>query len=555
MARTALVSALTLVSRILGFVREMVMGAIFGDASAVSDAFFTAWRVPNLFRRLFGEGALSTSLQAAVTEADAEEGNAGGRALFLKTVSLTAWILLGVSAGAMVLVWLMPDAMPVTGWPWLGADPGPVRDLTVRLLPFVVLVCLAALCGGALQVRGHYAAPNLAPSVSNVVWIGALVWVGYAFGWAESGDGAREAVFGTQWTMARWLAWGVLAGGVLQLLIHLPPLLRFGLLPSRKERAAAPPALEPLEETGRSRTAWSVLRASAPLAFGAAIYQINVMIDGLMAEGLLPDGGPTVLYYANRIQQFPLALVAISATNAVFPSLKALGHTGRLGELRRLHDRSQLGIVFLALPAAVGLFVLSEPIAAVLFQRGNFGVEGVARMSATLEMLAIALVPAGAAALMVRAYYARNDFVTPVRISSVMMVANVALNALFVRVIGMDADGLALATAITSWGNLVWLRAGLRRRLGLPAPESGAPSRLARVGLASIVSGAAALALHAGVVRATGIDDAQSSRSILALAVGALGGLAAYLAMAKVLAIPEWADFRERVVRRFGSPR
>ena len=154
--RTALVSALTLLSRLLGFVREIVMAAVFGDSSAVSDAFFTAWRVPNLFRRLFGEGALSTSLQAGITEADAEGGDEAGRSLFLRTVLLMVGVLLVVSSLSMLAVFHMPDRMPGLGWAWLGADPEPVRDLAVRLMPYVVLVCVAALCGGALYVRGQF---------------------------------------------------------------------------------------------------------------------------------------------------------------------------------------------------------------------------------------------------------------------------------------------------------------------------------------------------------------------------------------------------------------
>ena len=553
-ARTFLVAGLTFVSRILGFVREMVMAALFGDKSAVADAFFTAFRVPNLFRRLFGEGALSTSLQAAITEADAEEGNAAGRGLFLRTISLTAWILLGVSALSMLLVSLLPDAMPGTGWPWLGADPAPVRDLTVRLMPFVFLVCLAALCGGALHVRGHYAVPNLAPSVANLIWIATLVSVGFAFGWAGRGEGAPAGIFQTQWDMARWLAWGVLFGGAVQLLLHIPPLVRHGLLP-RRGRGAVAPTLAPAREaaggtTGRHRTAWGVLWSSAPLAVGAAVYQINVMIDGLMAEGLLEDGGPTVLYYANRIQQFPLALVAISAVNAVFPKLKALGHTDRLGEMRELHDRSQLGVAFLSIPAAVGLLALSGPLAAVLFERGNFGPAGVDRMALALDMLALALVPAGAAALMARAYYARGDFRTPVRISCVLLVGNVGLNVLFVRGARMDAEGLALATAITTWGNLLWLRLGLARRLGLPASTLRAWSRLLRVGLAALACGVAAAAAHWMATSGIGLEGDAGRRSGFALLAATTTGAGTFLLLARWLRIPEWIEFRERVRRR-----
>ncbi|MEQ1892788.1 MAG: lipid II flippase MurJ, partial [Planctomycetota bacterium] len=166
-ARTVLVAGLTLLSRLLGFAREALMAAVFGSHSVISDAFITAWRVPNLFRRLLGEGALSTSLQAAMTKADIERGDVAGRALFHATLRLMAKLLLVLTVVLMVGVHFLPDRMPITGWAWLGADPEPVRDLTVRVLPYVLLVCLAAVCGGALAVRGHFAWPNFAPTVMN----------------------------------------------------------------------------------------------------------------------------------------------------------------------------------------------------------------------------------------------------------------------------------------------------------------------------------------------------------------------------------------------------
>jgi putative peptidoglycan lipid II flippase len=255
--RTVLVSALTLLSRVLGFVRESLTAYVFGDGSAISDAFFTAWRVPNLFRRLLGEGALSTSLQAAITEEDATGDPEHGRRLFASTLRVASGILLVVSAVCMLLVAWLPDTMPFTGWHWMGADPGPVRDLTVRLFPFVLFVCVAALCGGALQVRGHFAAPNIAPTALNLVWIASLVGVGAAFGWAHSAEGPRDVVIARQWQMARWLSWGVLVGGVLQLAVHLPALARTGLL---RPRAGA------VHVVRSARSGWRVLFAAAPLA-------------------------------------------------------------------------------------------------------------------------------------------------------------------------------------------------------------------------------------------------------------------------------------------------
>jgi len=538
--RTALVSVLTLVSRLLGFLREILMASVFGDGSAVSDAFFTAWRVPNLFRRLFGEGALSTSLQAAITEVDAEEGNDAGRRLFLSTLRTATVLLLVVSLVSMLCIARLPDEMPLTGWAWMGADPGPVRDLAVRLVPYVLLVCLTALAGGALFVRGHYFVPNLAPAAMNLCWIGALLWMGWVFGFAESAQGSRDVVFARQWDMARVLAWGVLASGLVQLLLHLPPLLRFGLL-----RPPASPLARPGATRTQGRSGWAVIRDSAPLALGAAVYQINVMIDGLMAEGMLADGGPTALYYANRVQQFPFALIATAAIASVFPRMKAHGHLGEFVPLRRLYDRAQLGVLFLALPAAAGLLALAHPISVTLFQHGNYGAEGTRRVGEALAMLAIALVPAGAVGLLGRTYIALGDLRTPVRVSVWMMGLNVALNVLFVRGLGMDVGGLALATAVTSWGNLLVLSLVARKKLGFPAREGGRYAHVGLLVLAGIATGAAARIAWSVLG-----DLGDAPRLLVATAAGAL----AMAAVSHFLKLPEWDELRVRLGRRRNRP-
>jgi putative peptidoglycan lipid II flippase len=191
-ARTFLISSLTLASRLLGYGREFLAALLFGDASTVYDAFVTAWRVPNLFRRLLGEGAVATSLQTAMTEADGDRGEEAGRQLLWGTLRLALLLLVGVCAVLMGGALLMGDTMPLTGWRWLGDDPGPVRELLVRLTPFVVLVCLAGLVGGALAVRGRFVGASAGPAVMNVVVIAVLCGIGLAFGWTglDPADGA-----------------------------------------------------------------------------------------------------------------------------------------------------------------------------------------------------------------------------------------------------------------------------------------------------------------------------------------------------------------------------
>ena len=236
LARSALVAALTLLSRGLGFVREALMAAVFGDRSFVSDAFYTAWRVPNLFRRLLGEGALSTALQTAMTRLDVEAGDAAGRTLFQSTLRWLGGVLVVVTPLAMLVMLVLPDEAPLFGGAWLGPAPAVVRDLTARVLPYVPLVCVAAVCGGALAVRGHFAIPNLAPTLMNLVWIGALVAIGMRWNWGRDEGGALEA--DEQWTMARWLVLGLLLGGTVQLAVHWPPLARHGLLGRERDDGA-----------------------------------------------------------------------------------------------------------------------------------------------------------------------------------------------------------------------------------------------------------------------------------------------------------------------------
>jgi putative peptidoglycan lipid II flippase len=535
--RTAIVSLFTLASRLLGFVRETVAASIFGDASAVNDAFVTAWRVPNLFRSLLGEGAMSTSLQTALTREDGERGLVAGRRLFWALARVAGFSALALCAGVMLGAWFLPDTLPFSGWAWLGADPEPVRELVVRLMPFVVFVCLAAVVGGALQVRGHFASTALAPVLMNLWWITALFLVIGQFGFDQRAEPAAE--YARQMSIARELAWYVMIAGLILLGAQLPALRSRGFLGRGDETVAG-------EERRLLRArVWRVLREAAPLALGAAVYQVNVMIDGFMAEGLLPNGGPSVLYYATRVQQLPLSLVSAAATAAVFPALAALGHERRHGELRKLHDDTHLAIAFAALPAVLGLLVFAQPIMAVCFEHGSFGAEGTARGAAALRALALAILPAGAAGLVARTLYALGDFRTAVRISIGVVGLNVVLNFAFVLWLGMDADGLALSTAICAWLNLLLLLPALRRLVGPSGDPKRIGGRLARILLAS--GAAVGLAWLCWAFLGSACSMAVALLSCIALAA------VSYALFCQLLRVPEWQAVRSRM-RRSARP-
>lgn len=538
LGRTALVSGLTLASRIVGFLRESLAASMFGDRSPINDAFVTAWRVPNMFRALLGEGAISTSLQTALTKADAERGTEAGRHLFLAVARTLAWMLIALCAVGMLAVWLLPDTLPFTDLRWLGADPGPVRELTVRMLPFVIFVCLSAVASGALYVRGHFLAPSIAPVVMNCWWILALFLVAREFGWSRPPDASDAQEMTRQMGMMRWLAGFVLVAGALLVLVQVPALVRSGLLFGPRDS----------ERGGRVQgEVWAILRASAPLAIGAAVYQINAMISGFMAVAMLEEGGPTALYYATRLQQLPLSLVSIAATSAVFPAFTALGQVRAHAQLKRLHDDTHLAIAFVAIPATLGLFVLAEPVCAVCFEHGAFGAEGVERTAAALRWLTVAILPAGAVGLVARAYYALGDVKTPVKIAIATVCVNTLLNVAFVAWWGFDADGLALATAITTWANLLLLWPGLRSRFTVehdparPKEPSGAFARLAKM----LVAGGVAASVAWGTYRLLAPD--RDSASSLAIAIGA--SIATYAAAAHVMRLPEWRHVIGRLRR------
>ncbi|MBM3990035.1 MAG: murein biosynthesis integral membrane protein MurJ [Planctomycetes bacterium] len=533
--RTVLISFFTAVSRVFGYGREALTAALFGDTSAVYDAFVTAWRVPNLFRRLLGEGAVSASLVRAMTEEDHERGNDAGRALMSQTLRLAAWILFALTVLVMGAVSLLPDTMPMTGWRWLGDDAAAMRELTVQIAPYVIVICLAGLAGGALSVRGRFTAASVGPGVMNAIAIGTLVLIGWRFGWEglapDDGAAGRERHL----DMARWLSWGLLASGVAQLALLVPELRAAKLL----ERATPSPEV-------RAKAA-DVLKTSLPLALGAAVYQINVVVDSLMANNLLEVGGASTYYYANRIQQLPLALVATATTSAVFPAMQALAQTRSFGELRRLHEQAHLGIAFIALPASFGLFALATPVTSVLLEHGAFTERGVERTADAIAMLCIALVPGGAVALITRAYLALGDYRTPVKVAVAMLALNVLLNLAFVVGLDMDTGGLALGTAVVSWVNVAVLVPGLNRRLreregGEVAGLPDLGGRVLRIVVASAASGLAAFQIWSALAVERG--------SAVGLFVAIAAGITTYVIAAQLLGSPEWRSARERVAAR-----
>ena len=427
----AVVGGATLLSRILGFLRDLVVAFALG-AGLGSDAFFVAFRVPNLLRRLFGEGSLTMAFIPVFSRMRAESGN---REAFSLARSVQVWLVLILG----VLV-----ALGVLLAPWMTRliAPGFIGDsvlfeLTVRLVricfPYILFISSVALCMGILNGMGHFLTPALAPCVLNVTLIVAAL-----AGYWSGGD------------VAVAMSWGVLVGGVLQWVAQQ------WALRSRGFSWHGPWAWK---HQGVQR----VGRLMLPTVFGAAVYQINILLSTLLAS-FLPVGSVSYLYYADRLVQFPLGIFGIAVGTAALPSLARLAADKAMDDFRQALD-SALGLtVFIAFPSSAGLIALAGPIIQLLFERGAFAADAAASTSAALVAYGAGLPAIALVRPLVSAFYALEDTKTPVKIAFVCMVVNVGLGYALMQ--NMAHVGLALAVSISGWLNAGLLLFFLFRQIG-----------------------------------------------------------------------------------------
>ncbi len=505
----AVVGAATLLSRILGFLRDMVVARAFG-AGPLTDAFFVAFRLPNLLRRLVGEGALSSAFIPVFTEYLSTRP----RAETLRMLRAVSGAMIVVLAALTVLGILGAPAIVRVMAPGFFSDPTLGRltvGLTRLMFPYLFLVGLGALAMGILNARRRFLSPALAPAALNLAVIAAVFLVAPRL---------AQPVFG--------LGVGVLVGGLGQLLVQLPALVRQGVLVA--------PTLEPGHPAVRR-----CLRLMAPVVLGQSASQLNILVNTMIAS-FLGGGAVSYLYYADRLVEFPQGVFGIAIATAVLPTLsdhaarrdtEALGHTFSFA-LRLA--------AFIGLPAATGLFLLREPIVRVLYQRGQFGPTEAAGTAAAVGFYALGLVGWGGAKIGAQAFYALGDTRTPVKVA----IGSMALNSVLALAFAwpLRHAGLALASACSGTANaivLVWL---LHRRLGRR------PSAEARRGWLHIVVGSAVLAVVLGA--AMRMWPAPVGRWPEAAWLGAMigGSVAVYASLHAVLGSEEarlaWALLRRR---------
>ena len=456
----SVVSLWTLASRVTGLARELLIAATFG-ASALTDAFNVAFRIPNLLRRLFAEGAFSQAFVPVLAATRTQQGDAATRALIdhVATVLVAALLvtsLLGVLA-APLLVWAMAAGLRQTPQ---GFEVAVV--LTRWMFPYIGFMSLVALSAGILNTWRRYAVPAATPVLLNVAMIAAAAW-----GAPWLGQRGVEPIYA--------LAGGVMLGGVLQLGLQIPALARLGVLPRLRLRPAGLRA--GWQHPGTRR----ILALMAPALLGVGVAQVSLLINTQIASHLTP-GSVSWLTYADRLMEFPTALLGVALGVVLLPQLAAAQASGDGARYSELLDWGLRWVVLLAVPSAVGLLTLAEPLVAVLYHYGAFGVADVRKTAMALMGYGAGLLGLVAIKVLAPGYYARQDIRTPVRIAIVVLVCTQAFNALLVP--HLAHAGLALAIGLGALLNAGWLLWGLRRR-GAYTPQPGWRRFALQVGVAA----------------------------------------------------------------------
>jgi len=442
------VSLLTLASRVTGLARDLLMASMFG-ANALTDAFNVAFRIPNLFRRLFAEGAFSQAFVPVLAGHKAQHGEDATRVLIAHVATVLFWALLATCLlgvlGAPLLVWALASGLRQTGG---GYDAAVL--MTRWMFPYIGFMSLVALSAGVLNTWKRFAVPAITPVLLNVCMIVAA-WLG----------APQLAARGIEPIYA--MAGGVMVGGVLQLALQLPALHRLRLLPrigmtwGRVRNALADPAVR------------QILRLMAPALLGVGVAQISLMINTQIASYLAP-GSVTWLFYADRLMEFPTALLGVALSVVLTPQLSAAKAAGDAERYSAMLDWGLRIVVLLAVPSAVALLTFAEPLVATLFHHGALQDRDVGQIALALAGYGAGLVGLVAIKVLAPGYYASQDIRTPVRIAIAVLVFTQLLNIVLVPWIAHA--GLALSIGLGAVLNALWLLAGLLRR-GSFQPQPG----------------------------------------------------------------------------------
>ncbi len=504
----ATISSLTLVSRILAFVRDVLIARIFG-AGAATDAFFVAFKLPNLLRRLFAEGAFSQAFVPIFGEYRNRRGHDETKLLVDHVTTMLAIILFAVTiigiVAAPILVYISAPGF---------AKDAEKFDLTVQLLritsPYIFFISLVSVAAGILNTYNKFWVPAFAPVLLNVCFIGGALWFAPYFD-----------------PPIMVLAWAVFVAGIVQLAFQLPFLKKIGMLPSIRFS---------LKDEGM----WRVIRQMGPAVFGVSIAQISLIINTIFASFLVA-GSVSWLYYADRLMEFPNGLLGVALGTILLPSLSKCYSSNDTAEYSKLLDWGLRLTIMLTLPAALALGMIAVPLLATFFQHGAFTAHDVLMTREALVGYSIGLIGMILVKILAPGFYAKQDIKTPVKIGVATLIATQLMNLLFVFGLELHHAGLALAIGLGACFNSAILFRYLRKR-GIYRPEPGWALFYAKVGIALLALG---LALWFGMGAEQGWLTRSGWPRILHLSALVAGGVAVYFAALWLLGF-RMKDFAKR---------
>ena len=442
------VSLLTLLSRITGLIRELLVAAMFG-ASAMTDAFNVAFRIPNLFRRLFAEGAFSQAFVPVLAATKAQQGDGATRTLIDHVATLLAWVLVIVCAVGVLaapwLVWAMASGLQRNPESYEAAS-----LMTRFMFPYIGFMSMVALASGVLNTWRRFSVPAATPVLLNLAMI-AAAWL--LAPWFRSRG--IEPIYA--------MAVGVMVGGVLQLAVQVPALRRLGLLPRIAVNGAG--LREALQDPG----ARQIGRLMLPALLGVSVAQLSLLINTQIASHL-PTGSVSWLTYADRLMEFPTAMLGVALGVVLMPQLAAARASGDAQRYSSLLDWGLRMVVLLSVPCALALLLFARPLVAVLYHYGAFSDNDLQQTTLAMMGWGAGLVGIVAIKVLAPGYYASQDIRTPVKIAIVVLVVTQLLNLVLVP--AFRHAGLSLSIGLGAMLNAAWLLLGLLRRRTYQ-PEAG----------------------------------------------------------------------------------
>ena len=501
------VGGFTMLSRVLGMVRDVLTAGFFGTELAMS-AFVVAFRIPNLFRALFGEGALSSAFIPVFMDSRRSEGEDAAWRLARRVTTLVGAVLLGIVALGIA------GMGAALRWPGLGPDAAAVLPLARIMLPYVFFICMAALAMAVLNSYRQFAVSAFTPALLNIVWILSIAFI-------------VPTLRGGTSVQIRALAWTVFAAGAVQLAYQIPSLLRVGWRPG-------------VDLDWRDPRVKQVFLLMGPSALGLAVNQVNVLVNSLIALRWVGVWARSALFYAERLIYLPQGMLATALGTVLLPVLSDFAAQKKHAEMRAAIHHGLRTLLFVMTPAAVGLFVLAEPVVRMLFEHGSFGPRSTWLTARALSFYAPGLMVFCLAKVFVPAFYALQDTRTPVKIGLCAVTLNFTLNVASAILLPeyWKHAGLAFSTVVSEGFNGLMLALFLRRRLG-PFGLRGILAGLGRALGAAACMAAVAWFAEREITTALYAWLPHKAAQIVGVPAAIAAGVAAYFGLARAFRFPE----------------